>query len=495
MSSQDTTAQHGTTARAAVPPHGRAAAHHGTAVPPGTNERAAERAAKPLGFFASRAAARTVRQEKEEAERAALARAATKSAARRTAAAQEEDSTARTAEEIAPVPEWMLQAGVWVDRTLGAIPLVAPLGLSAWFTAHVFMDDPMNLPWAVAVLATGALEGGAWKLSRIYERTLLEGDSTISLRLGLGGYLTLISGLIYWHAWYQAGQTFQMGWNWIPAAACALLSWLGIYIWGRAARFQHRVKLRRSGKIDKQAPKFSILSWILTPVQTWAALRHAIVFRIDKPTDAIASLREYRAAGKPAIWPPVVDEDDGTDGTPETARPAIRATAQVGPRPPKRAALPTAHPAGGGTVNGTPEGTLGGTVPSPPTAHGTPGGTVNGTPVTAQRAPAGGTTLAIAAQAAVPPGVPQPSGTADVDATMLRLATHICAVTDAFPGWMDSPPSARKAQPVIAAATGTRGSSSTTQKVLACLDRIAQTADPLETLNRLQPLRENSNSE
>lgn len=405
------------------------------------------------------------------AERTAQQQAAYRSASQRRTVSRAAGHAVRTAEEIAPVPELMKVIAVWLDRTVGAIPLVAPLGLSAWFTAHVFMDDPISLPAWVAIVATGALEGGAWKLSRIYEKTLLEGDSTISLRVGLALYLGIISGLIYWHAWYQAGQTVYMGWNWIPAAACALLSWLGIYIWGRSARHQHRVQLRRDGRIDKQVPKFSILSWLMTPVRTWQALRHAVIFRIDSPTAAVEDLRDYRAAGRPKVWPAVHhDPVPPTQRDDERYVPAARTEQPVPQRPagppvpPSRTATDSV-PRHDGTRDDRAD-------------HGGTGGTSTGS------GDGGGTDS----------GGTDPAAAGVVDPEMLRLADHMLTVAAAFPDWQTSMPSVSRATEAIAAARAQQGdtfnSRSTAAKVIHALKRVAKHADPAGTLTRLRVLEE-----
>lgn len=398
------------------------------------------------------------------AERTAERDAAYRSASQRRSAGRSSAHTVRTAEEIAPVPEWMRRTGVWLDRTLGAVPLIAPLGLSAWFTAHVFIDAPISLPVWVALIATGALEGGAWKLSRIYEKTLLEGDSTISLRVGLGLYLGIISGLIYWHAWYQAGQTVYMGWNWIPAAACAVLSWLGIYIWGRSARYQHRVQLRRDGRIDRQAPKFAILSWLLTPLRTWHALRHAVIFRIDSPTTAVEDLRDYRAAGRPKVWPSVYAElvprpqrdtmRDVPHGQTELAAPRLKAIPSV---PSRRPAL--------------------GSVPRDDGTDGTGADSSDDSGTRDDGTRDDGT---------------DPAGV--VDPEMLRLADHMLTVAAAFPDWQNDMPSVSKTVEAIAAARAKDGdtfnSRSTAAKVINALKRVARHDDPAGTLTRLRVLEE-----
>lgn len=231
-------------------------------------------------------------------------------------------------DEIAPVPQRMRWLGVWADRTLGALPLLAPLALSGYFTQHVFTGEPIGAPGAVALLATLALEGGVWKVAGLRARTLLEGDSTVSLQLTLALFLTIISGLIYWHADHLARSGGLDGawqdWGWVPAAGCAAFSMLGVRIWTHNARFQHRAALRAAGRVDKQAPRFALLSWVLCPVETPMALRHAVKYRIDSPIDAVEDRRLWVASGKPAVWPLPSEEDTEQDDVPVRTAPDPR---------------------------------------------------------------------------------------------------------------------------------------------------------------------------
>lgn len=307
-----------------------------------TAERTAHRAPHrgPVTAFREWRArtARTAEQHREEAtaarqvrddERAAVRR---RDDARRTTAAraavQHRRGTAtagRTGrpndpDTIAPIPRWMTIIGIWAGRIFGAWPLIAPLLVSGYFTTQVFHDAPIDAPIAVALIVTGALEGGLYKLSTLLKDTLLEGDSTVGLRFGIFCYVTMIGGLIYWHAGYLAaadqGVGFteaKIGVTWIPAAGSAVFALLGVYIYGRDARFKHRVQLRAQGKIDRQAPKFSLLSWVLCPWETPHALRHAIKFRLERPLDAITDYRFYKAAGKPKLWPAPEDVEAAAD--------------------------------------------------------------------------------------------------------------------------------------------------------------------------------------
>lgn len=253
--------------------------------------------------------------------------------------------------DIAPVPHKLKWLGVWLDRTFGAMPLLAPLLVSGYYTTQVFTGDPIDAHPTVAVLAACALEGGVWKLSRLYEKTLVAGDSTMALRLGIGAYLVLISGLIYWHADHTAklnqaalpnpdGQ-IGLGVDALPAFGVAVMSALGVFIWSRTARWTRRRELHAQGRVDTQAPKFAALAWILCPFETPQALRHAVKYRLAGPVEAVADLRLYKAAGKPAVWPPKRPTDSPTNQS--TDRPTDVPTGQTR-RPTVEPTRPAAQP-------------------------------------------------------------------------------------------------------------------------------------------------------
>lgn len=349
-------------------------------------------------------------QERQDAGRLARQRRDVEVAAQRDTAARVAAANRRTSrgtrdverdEDIAPVPRRMLWTGIWAERTIGALPLIAPLVMSGWFTWDAMSHEPINVPGWLAFVAALALEGGIAALVRLLVRTLLEGDSTVAIRFTLVVYLVIISGVIFWHADHQARQQGIDGgamseWLWVPAAAAAAFSLLGVRIYTHAARFKHRVALRDAGRIDKQAPKFALMSWVLCPVETPLALRHAVKYRLESPVEAVEDRRLRVASGRPRVWPvPVLPEQRDTELVVPLPRPV--------PRP-----------------------------------------ALTGRPVVAlPRVPS-----------SVPPqdrtgqdaGVPRDGGTAEQDITqnqadVLKLGGHVLVVTRAFPHWRtDLPP-------------------------------------------------------
>jgi hypothetical protein len=286
---------------------------------PSVRQRFGEwRASRAMTAQENAEAARLAEHRKEEQRNMERNKAARAAALSRAASGNERGTTRD--ENLAPVPRPMRWFGVWADRTVGALPLLAPLILSGYFTTHVFhgTGQPINIPIGFALIAAAALEGGVWKLVALLSKTMLEGDSTIGLRVSLSIYLGVISGLIYWHAdWVARAAGAENGaahdWAWVPAAGAALFSLLGVRIWMHSARYQYRVALRDAGRVDKQAPKFAFLAWILTPMETPKALRHAVRYRIESPIEAVEDRRLWVVSGKPKVWPVLKDADSSED--------------------------------------------------------------------------------------------------------------------------------------------------------------------------------------
>lgn len=294
--------------------------HDGTGVPqtPGTDHAAA---AAPRGT--SRwtrwrdERRRTAKRRQADLTTAKASRDAQTAAQQRAAvhAAQVARSTGRRTtgpavlrdEQIAPIPGWMQVLRVWLTRTFGALPEYAPLIVSGFFTVRAATDEPIEMNFAAAVFITLALEGGLWKLGRMLNAHLLEGDSTISLRVSIFLWIGIIAGFIYWHADHVARGRGLSGamvaWDWVPALVSAGFCVLGVRMTTHQARFAHRVRLREERRMDIQVPKFATAAWLLCGLSTFSALRHAVKFRIQSPLAAIEDLRTYRASGRPPVWP------------------------------------------------------------------------------------------------------------------------------------------------------------------------------------------------
>lgn len=199
--------------------------------------------------------------------------------------------------------------GWWGEAIFGNIPLAAPLIVSGRYTYDSF-NEVLHQPWWIALLAAFAAEGGLFRLNRVYEKTLVEGDSTVGIRLGIGAYLAAISGLIYWN------QHKFHGGDWRPSAVAAGMCVAGVYIAAKVARFNHRVELRNKGMVDAQAIRLSIWAWLFQPIATPATFKHWVKNRdrLSTPAAVVRDRKLFKAAGKPSVWPPLPSVLDG-DGT------------------------------------------------------------------------------------------------------------------------------------------------------------------------------------
>ncbi len=278
------------------------------------------RHAKVVSAETRAAQARLVQLRKEQEQRETETRAAKAAVARRKAAGRGPD-TGPSDDEIAPLPQWLRIAGVWFNRSFGALPLVAPLIVSAVFTVKSGTSEPLSLPWPVAVLLALAFEGGIWKTATLYEKVRIEGDSTVGHRLLITFLILLNATFIVSHSLLElikdaTSDTAHIGQvdaemiaKWAPALIAGLMSTIGVFVWSKQAAYKHRVRLRENDLIDTRAPKFSVWSWLLWPGETWCSLRHAVRYRITSPLLAVDDRRLWKMSGKPTVWPLVSETE------------------------------------------------------------------------------------------------------------------------------------------------------------------------------------------
>lgn len=393
-------------------------------------------------------ASRAQRDATEQAVRDAAARTATEQ--RRASRAGQRD--ARRSEDIAPVPESLRKFGIWAERTIGELPMAAPLIVSGYYTMHVFHDAPLSAPWVIALLVTAGLEGGLWKLARIRFRMLIDGYSVIGLTAGIGAYLVFISGLIFGHAYFLAwdatrqalgeGMTaadVPVDWKaWGPAAGVAVISAFGVFSSSKDARYKARVELARKELLDMRAAKFAVASWFWCPWETFWAFRHSIKFRIQSPVLAVHDWRLWKITGRPDLWPVPqgfryvqgkLIEIPGywtEQGTAIIGTWTEHGTPIAGQRNTQLAA--TGHGTAGrpAAVNGTPDGT-----------NGTRTAGHNGTRDTAPDAGHNGTANTDGGTEHAAGDGTRDTARDDTDefADVLKLAEHLLVVTKKFDGW------------------------------------------------------------
>lgn len=249
--------------------------------------------------------------------------------------------------ELAPIPRGMRKFGVWSDRMVASVVLLAPLVVSGYYTVRTGMDAPLNMDQGVALAFTGGLEGSVWYLLQLRERFRLEGYSTFSLTGAIVAIIGLIASMLGGHAIWQALGSSPISVplpfteasvplsDVVPALAISLMSAIGSFVASKRATFKHRERLRAQGRIDAASPRFSTASWFWCPWETFWSLRHAIKFRLTSPVVAVEDWRLWKMSHKPDVWPLVsvsqVEE--------ETSREPIKVKAETPSR--ETPSLPT----------------------------------------------------------------------------------------------------------------------------------------------------------
>jgi hypothetical protein len=140
-----------------------------------------------------------------------------------------------------------------------------------------------HMPWAL-VFPLSIEAGAAWAAVN-YHRKLVAGDSTIGARLGMLSYAGASAGLLYWHA-RTTGKPV------VAAVAIGGMTLAAVWIWTQRAKHAKRDVLRRKGLVDKQAPHFSAVRWILCPIETAGAFRAAVKYGWSDPSTALAAYRD-----------------------------------------------------------------------------------------------------------------------------------------------------------------------------------------------------------
>jgi hypothetical protein len=243
-----------------------------------------------------------------------------------------------TDDDLAPIPDKLKVIGVWSDRSVASVVLLAPLVVSGYYTVKTGMDDPLNMDQGVALAFTGGLEGSVWYLLQLRQRFRLEGYSTSGLTGAIVGIIGLIASMLLGHAIWQALGSSPISVplpfsdadvplsDLVPAVAISLMSAIGSFVASKRATFKHRERLRRDNRIDAAQPRFSTASKFWTPLETLRAKRHAVRFRISSPILAVEDWRLWKMSGKPKVWPLV----SVSETVEETESRPVRVKAETG---------------------------------------------------------------------------------------------------------------------------------------------------------------------
>lgn len=158
--------------------------------------------------------------------------------------------------------------------------------------------DVDRLAWYITAAVLGltfaaGLEGGAALLMRLYDRHLVERDSTGLLRLGMVIYVAASAGLIHWWL-HQRHLPALIAWALAFASASAL------FLYTRESRWRNRVQMRAAGQIDPALPRLSLSAKAFHPIR-WVITMYLISWQPVATTDeARARYDEWRSA--PRWW-------------------------------------------------------------------------------------------------------------------------------------------------------------------------------------------------
>jgi hypothetical protein len=197
---------------------------------------------------------------------------------------------------------------IFVRNAALVLPLLlvnaaAVYGQAGW--AH----DHLTPHWLVAALFAASVESVGIYLASEAHSALMAGDASARLRLGSYVLGLLVGSLNYGH---YASADYRPN----PLAVTfGLLSSISPWLWSIRSRSMNREQLRHLGQIDPRAVRFSMLRWVLFPVQTTQAFRAAVWAGIVQPAEAIAAAdrrRAERTQGSATTLP----TEGGSIGTP-----------------------------------------------------------------------------------------------------------------------------------------------------------------------------------
>jgi hypothetical protein len=221
------------------------------------------------------------------------------------------DRTTRRALEIAAKPDAPAPAPAAPrESRLRYVPPVAALGVAAVLQV-VAMTDLAGGPLAAALAANpqtaryaalgylagfllgvavaSCVEGGAALLMDLYDRHLMERDSTWVLRLGMVTYVAASTALLHWYLAYRHMPTLV---SWVLAG----MSGLSLFLWSRGSRWANRVQMRRAKQLDPALPKLPMAAKIWHPWRWLMTLRLISWEPVETTEQARQRYAEWRTA-------------------------------------------------------------------------------------------------------------------------------------------------------------------------------------------------------
>lgn len=189
------------------------------------------------------------------------------------------------------------------------VVLVAPL-VASGFGLVAVGHDWLGLGSWLGLLVPLTLDAAALSFAFLAWQATLDDEPAGLERLLVWVYAGASAGLNMWHSDAIGGLH--------RAAFFGAASLTGALVWERVLHAIQRRQLRARGRIEKPAPRFRALRWLLFPVETAGAFRYAVGEEVSDPRTAIEA---YRRRNEPAIaedesTAAEVDEEEASEDRP-----------------------------------------------------------------------------------------------------------------------------------------------------------------------------------
>jgi len=139
--------------------------------------------------------------------------------------------------------------------------------------------------FGLAVAST--CEGGAAYLMDLYDKHMLAGDSTWSLKLSMLVYVGASAAALHWWA---AMRQIPGVVPWLLAAMSAA----ALYLWSRGSRWDHREHMRATGQIDRALPRLSVSAKSFHPFRYLITLYLITWDQVSSTDEARARYAEWK---------------------------------------------------------------------------------------------------------------------------------------------------------------------------------------------------------
>lgn len=182
-----------------------------------------------------------------------------------------------------------------------AVVMVAPI-LASGFGLVSVGHGWLGLDSWAALLVPLTLDAAALSFALLSWKATLDDDAAGVDRCFVWLFAGISAGLNIWFADAVGGLH--------RAVFYGTASMTAALVWERLLRAARRRELRALGRVDKPAPRFRFLRWLLFPVETAGAFRFAVGEGISDPRTAIARYRHRNAPEPEANDVPAADRTD-----------------------------------------------------------------------------------------------------------------------------------------------------------------------------------------